>query len=688
MKPESRNKKFVFMNKEEGNESMSKQRLTRILLIIAGLLCLISGIGTRFVMTNGQTIRVYDVTFATDVGVLTGQLYKPNTATSTAKRPAVVLSHGYLNSAEMQDANAVELARRNYVVFAINMYNHGGSYLFDHVNEIVDGPFVPLFAANAYGMYDAVEYVYNLPYVDTAKIGIAGHSLGGMSANQAVYLDDMWVKSQKDLGITVAPKISSVLLMGADATYSASLVTDASNNPISNSYYGARHVGIIAGKYDEFFFMNTDYPAPRDFLMSANAHQFVNSVTNTSPVPYGTAVADALTDKTNGYYFGTVNYFGATPATQFMRVIYTPNEIHPWNHFSIASTGAVIEFFFKATATNPTTFPTSYATSAYNQIWWLKAAFNLVGLIGFFLFVIPFACLLMELPFFASLKAAKEPDLKTKPVGKIPNLIYWSGFGLTIIFSFLTFLFVMKWVNGANEVGFPGVSASLSPFFNQPTTNEIIGWAVANAIIVVGLFVGAFFLNKKFGEAETSKDLFASWGVKVNLVTIGKTLLLALAVMVSSFALVFAVDYFFNADFRIWTLAVKVFENYHFWTALKYLPFFALFFIASSFAVNASLARKDRKEGLNMLFAVLANAGGVILIVFIQYLVFRITGERAFMGQNLRPILAFAFIPLLTISAIFSRILYRKTGNIWLGAFINAMMITMITVANTATYLV
>ncbi len=78
MRPESRNKKFVFMNKEEGNESMSKQRLTRILLIVAGLLCLISGIGTRFVMTNGQTIRVYDVTFATDLGVLTGQLYKPN----------------------------------------------------------------------------------------------------------------------------------------------------------------------------------------------------------------------------------------------------------------------------------------------------------------------------------------------------------------------------------------------------------------------------------------------------------------------------------------------------------------------------------------------------------------------------------------------------------------------------------
>jgi pimeloyl-ACP methyl ester carboxylesterase len=667
---------------------MFNKKLTRILLLVAGLLCLISGIGARFIATTGQTVKIYDVTIATDVGVLTGQVYVPASATATAKKPAVVLSHGYLNTGEMQDANAVELAKRNYVVFAMNMYNHGGSYLFDHINEIVDGPFVPLFAANAYGMYDAVEYLYNLPFVDNTKIGVAGHSLGGMSATQAVYLDDMWVKSQKDLGITVAPKIASVLLMGADANYTASAVLNSSNNPISPSFYGARHVGIIAGQYDEFFFSGVDYPAPRDYLKGANAHQFVNSVNVATPVAADTPVADALTDKVNGYYYGTVEYFGATSTKQYMRVIYNPEEIHPWNHFSFASTGAVIEFFFKATATTVTSFPTSFATSAGNQVWWIKVLFNFVGLVGFFMFVVPFAMLLMELPFFASLKATKEPELKSKPIGKVSNAIYWSIFGITIVLSLVTFLFVTQWINRAGEAGFPGVSAYLNSFFNQPTTNEFIAWAVVNAVIVVGLFVGGFFLNKKYGQPEQSPDLFASWGVKIKLCNIGKTLLLALAVMAVAFGLVFTVDYFFNTDFRIWTLAVKVFENYHLTAALKYLPFFALFFVASSFAINASLARKDRKEWLNILFAILANAGGVLLVVFIQYLGFRITGVRTFPNQNLRPILAFAFIPLLSISAVFARILYRKTGTIWLGAIINAMMITMITAANTATYLV
>lgn len=662
---------------------MKKPKRTKVLLAVALFLCLISAIGSRFIMTKNYNVKVYDVSIVTDYGVLTGQLYKPVTASSTAKRPAVVVSHGYLNSAEMQSANAIELSRRNYVVFAMNMYNHGSSYLFDYINDVVDNPFIPLFLANAYGMYDAVNYVYNLPYVDQTKIGVSGHSMGAMSANQAVYLDDMWVKSQADLGITVSPKISSVLLVGADANYTASLVLDSLNQPISSSYYGARHVGIVAGRYDEFFFRGTDYPAPRDFIKGANAKQFINSVNLDNPVGANESVVNALDDKVNGYYYGTVDYFGTTGTKQYMRVIYTPDEIHPWNHFSIASTGATIEFFFKATATNVTTFPTSYAASASNQVWWMKEVMTFVGLIGFFLFIIPFALLLMETKFFKPLLAETEVPSKEMPEYKKGKIIYWSGFGLTILFSFLGFLFVTRWVSGDLAV-----AISISKFFNQPTTNELIGWAVYSAIIVVGIMVGSYFLNKSFKKEVMETDLLSDWGIRISKNNILKTILLALATVATAYVIVFAVDYFYNSDFRVWTIAVKVFESYHVWTALKYVLFFMIFFVASSLAINASLARSNHKEWFNILLAILANAGGVLLVVILQYVGFRITGVGTFSNQSLRPILGFALIPLLSVSAVYARILYRKTGNIWLGAIINGLLITIITVANTATYLV
>ncbi|MCK4551385.1 MAG: hypothetical protein KAU02_00610 [Tenericutes bacterium] len=665
---------------------MFKKKFAIIVLLVAILLCLISGIGARAVKTDGNNVDIHDIRVVTDVGVLTGQLYVPKTATPSSPKPAVVLSHGYLNSSEMQDSNAVELARRDFVVLSVNMYAHGASTLHDYINEFVDGPFVPLFTANAYGLYDAVNYVYNLEFVDKTKVGLAGHSLGGLSANLAVYLDDLWVQAQRDSGNIVNSKIASVLLMGADANYTASNVMDGTD-PISTNYYGARHVGIIAAQYDEFFFMGADYPAPRDFLNGENAHIFVNSIDLSSQVLATTPIINALADNVNGYYYGTVDYFGSTSAQQYMRVIYNPSEIHPANHFSIASTGAVVEFFSKAASSNVTLLPVDSASGLFAQTWWIKEMFNFIGLIGFFMFIIPFALLLTKTSFFAPLRVSEEPKLHNKPVGKVSLFTYWGGYALTIILSAVTFLYVTQWINRVGEAGFPGVSASVTSYFTQPTTNEFVAWAVANAIIVIGIYLISNLINNKFKKVDQSMTIGQLDGVKISPVKLGKTLLLALLTLYAAFNLVFFNEFFFNTDFRIWTLAVKVFEQYHLITAAKYVLLFATFFIASSFVINKSIARANRKEWLNILISVVGITGGLLIIVIVQYLGFRITGERTFMDQNLRPILAFATIPLLAITAIISRILYRKTGSIWLGAFINTMLITMITVANTATFL-
>ena len=40
-------------------------------------------------------------------------------------------------------------------------------------------------------------------------------------------------------------------------------------------------------------------------------------------------------------------YYG-NAADQTLRVVYNPAEIHPWQHFSVASTGYLADFFTKA----------------------------------------------------------------------------------------------------------------------------------------------------------------------------------------------------------------------------------------------------------------------------------------------------------------------------------------------------
>ena len=101
--------------------------------------------------------------------VVSGILFKPDTATAENPAPAVVFTHGYLNNREMQLQNAIELARRGFVVLAVDREGHG--------NYENSGSQNALMATS--GLYDSAKYLYNLDYVDKDKIGISGHSMGG-----------------------------------------------------------------------------------------------------------------------------------------------------------------------------------------------------------------------------------------------------------------------------------------------------------------------------------------------------------------------------------------------------------------------------------------------------------------------------------------------------------------------------
>ena len=58
---------------------------------------------------------------------MSGVLYRPAGLEGGRRAPAVLLSHGYINTREMQSPFAIELSRRGFVVLAMDMTGHGGS---------------------------------------------------------------------------------------------------------------------------------------------------------------------------------------------------------------------------------------------------------------------------------------------------------------------------------------------------------------------------------------------------------------------------------------------------------------------------------------------------------------------------------------------------------------------------------
>lgn len=245
---------------------------------------------------------------------------------------------------------------------------------------------------------------------------------------------------------------------------------------------------------------------------------------------------------------------------------------------------------------------------------------------------------------------------------------------LSILFSGVSYLFVMR-----------NIYSITTDLFPQTASLSIGVWSAACGIFSIFLMaIFYWFYGKKQGLS-----LHAS-GVIISLKKVGKTMLLAVMVVACAFGLVFFAEYFFKADFRLWTLAIKTFQADKVLIALRFLPFFLLYYVMNSVSINCFNYNKIGGEIGNAIILGLANSIAPIFIVTIQYIGFYNTGRPFFgltEGERILAIWLFPVIVILFITAIISRIIYKKTGNPYLAGLINAMVVVMITCSNTFTTL-
>ena len=596
--------------------------------IISLVLFLISAIGASRVQTANGTIEIKDLRWETPSGyMLSALLFKPKGVTADHPVPAIVTSHGMLNSREMQDSTYVELARRGYVVLAIDMYGHGFS-------EVVTGP--QRDRSRGTGVYDAVDLVATLPYVDKSKIGVTGHSFGGRSANWSIDIDN---KREN-------PLIAAVLLQTADATY-----IDPKTKQYFNDY-GSRHVGIIADVYDEFFFRQKrpdgTMSKPGEFLSTDNAQSFLHF--GADPKTVGDKrVADTV-------YTDTVNGKAAT------RAIYMFGGMtHPWAPFSERSTASVVDFFGRV-------FGTPNPIDSHSQVWQYKEAFNALGLVAFAIFLVAFTKLLLETRMFSELRMpAKSAAALTSTSGR---WWLWGGLAVSAIVSAGSYLALFDPVQNLQ----PGFRTQYPPLY--------IGiWAAVN-----GLFAIVFMLvyyraaGRKNGMNAVAVGLTPTWR------SLWLTIVLAVEVVAVAYLIVFAADYLLKVDFRLWVLGIKAFNADHIPFALTMLPLFGLYFVANSVALNSF----DRftlcgREWVNTMVVALFNSLGGIFVLALQYGTFFTTGEMSPYIQAMEGIYMIPIVVILFVSAVIARKIYRASNNPYLGGLINTLAVTLITIANTQT---
>ncbi|HIW55496.1 MAG TPA: alpha/beta fold hydrolase [Firmicutes bacterium] len=645
-------------------EYLRKNKKSLLMLVIVLAVILVSSFFASMIQSAGYKVRVTDLRNATNSGylineetgqatttevegeVVSGILFMPKDASASNKKPAVVLTHGYLNNRELQLQNAIELARRGFIVLTIDRGGHGNNLPTTDTSAMM----------NTSGMYDSVKYLYNLPEVDKTKIGISGHSMGGFTTAMTLMQD-------ASVGI-----VSAGLMQGWDSFMGAG--ADVS-------------VGILKAMDDEFFF-GSEFPNGepsicREYLHSTGAADFVGQSYDEN---------STINIENGGIYVNgqlTTTSDDGSAVGQPFRVIYEANEIHPLNHFSTESAGYLVDFFYKAFGTPDG----NDFIAGGNQIWWIKEAFSTIGLAAFFVLIFPVVSLLLTLPCFASLRKKEELDLdadlpsikKGGLCGITSTVTYFAGGLATMLFGgFILRKCYTEWSSRIFPQG---------TYFPQDTTGSIMGWAVicaAFALTVMGVMwlvkaIVAKVASSKGKETLAVGNPFAC--ARIGISDFLKTIFLAIVVIALLYLVVFINWEIWVVDFRIWTLDVKPFMIEIVPAISRYIPWFFAFYAVSAIG-NIGFRLKDLPEWATIAINAFFNAAGVLLVILIQYITFRSTGVLWQPEMNLGYIVVFPLVAVLAIATIISRVLYKKTGNVWLGAMINAILFTIITCANTA----
>lgn len=339
------------------------------------------------------------------------------------------------------------------------------------------------------------------------------------------------------------------------------------------------------------------------------------------------------------------------------RRLTTPATNHPGDHLSTSAVGDAIEWF-QFTLEGEDQMP------ANNQTWWLKEIATLVSLLGGLLFLFPFGAAVLESDYF-ELSQTKPNAVGTTGRGWYLTLV------LAAVIPALTYF-------PLNLVGQGFVPVNW--LFPQQITNGVMVWALGNTAIILALF-GIWHYRNNRGTTLKQYGFGTSDGVR----TIGKSILSAFVILGGFYALLAGVGYLFDTGFRFWVFTVRLPSPTQLRISLGYLIPFTIFFLALELLLHGQLQRDDRSFRTAFAHNWIAVVGGFVVLLAVQYAVL-FSGNPLPVGQPLLTIVAYQFVAILTIVTAVSTYFFRRTGRVWTGAFINALLVTITLVAGTATH--
>ena len=491
--------------------------------------------------------------------------------------------------------------------FAIEFARRG--YVVLALDQTGHGYSDPPAFANGFGGPDGLTHLRSLDFVDKNNIGLEGHSMGGWTVLAAA------TAMPNDYKSMVLEGSSTGKPFAADGTLS-----------------WPRNAALVFAQYEEFSTLMWGVDKARDVTQSPKLWAMFGTQGLVEP----------------GKVYGDI-------AQGTARVLYTPTITHPAEHISHEAIGYSLDWFAK-------TLQGGTPRPAGDQIWFRKEIGTLIALLGFVALLIGAFDALLEAKMYSRLRLPEVAD------GTMPEHTAAGGRRWTTAFILSAFIPALTYYPAFALGG-----TFLKPTANLPQgiTNQILVWAVINALITLALMP---FAPKRASRA----------GI------VAQSVVIAIATVAIGYAALWLADLAFKIDFRFWIVALKLMSAKQFLIFLIYLVPFTAFFVVALHVLHRNFSTMAAGRGALYLTNILALTLGFIVLVGLQYGILWLTGklfnplpDPGFVP--LSTIVAIQFVPLLAICAVIATFTWRRTGSSLPGALICGLFVTWYVVAGTAT---
>ena len=420
--------------------------------------------------------------------------------------------------------------------FAIEFARRG--YVVVALDQTGHGYSDPPAFANGFGGPDGLAYLRSLDFVDKNNIGLEGHSMGGWTVLAAA---------------TAMPNDYKSMVLEGSSTGKPFAAEGTTAWP--------RNVALVFAQYEEFPDLMWGVDRARNVTQSPKLWALFGTSGAVEP----------------GKVYGDLAQGNA-------RVLYTPAITHPDEHISHQAIGHSLDWFAK-TLSGGTPRP------ADDQIWFRKEIGTLIALIGFVALLIGVFDGLLDAPMFSHLRLPEVVDGSSPAYVATEGRRWTAAFILTALIPALTYY---------PALALAGSFVKASPYLPQGITNQIMVWAIINALITLALM--------RLAPKRASRA-----GI------IGPSIVIALATIVVGYAALWMTDLLFKIDFRFWIVALKLMSAKQFLIFLIYLVPVTAFFVIALHVLHRNFSTMAAPRAALYLTNIFALTLGFIVLLLLQY---------------------------------------------------------------------